>query len=296
MPQESLAYFIGNVFNRGQAQSGEVKVKPRSAVPLHIPYDQLAIGCFVVFSVVLFFLVPPIAQPQSYHQFADKRPFFGIPYFFNVISNLGFLWAGQYGLKYLAANSSSHLSLKRMYGIFFTFVFLGGLGSAYYHLMPNNFTLFFDRLPMIIAIMALFSSIISERTDLRLGYTLMWPLIVLASASVVYWEYTEMKNCGDLRAYGYAQLLPIFWIPYMLLKNPVAEEDDTLWLMIIFVAIARLGEVLDGVFFTLTFHLVSGHTIKHIFLFLAICQVFAHLRKRNRDMKTETTEQHIKRD
>jgi hypothetical protein len=42
-------------------------------------------------------LSPRIGQPQSYHQFADQRTLLGIPHFFDVLSNLGFLVVGLWG-------------------------------------------------------------------------------------------------------------------------------------------------------------------------------------------------------
>jgi hypothetical protein len=44
-------------------------------------------------------LLPPIPQDQSYHQFADQRTIFGIPNFWNVVSNLPFLAVGAAGLR-----------------------------------------------------------------------------------------------------------------------------------------------------------------------------------------------------
>ena len=46
-------------------------------------------------------IVPPISQPPEYHQFADKRSYFGIPNFFNVVSNLALLFVGIAGLIFL---------------------------------------------------------------------------------------------------------------------------------------------------------------------------------------------------
>ena len=42
-------------------------------------------------------LLPSIKQDQSYHQFADQRTIFGIPNFWNVVSNLPFLAVGAVG-------------------------------------------------------------------------------------------------------------------------------------------------------------------------------------------------------
>jgi hypothetical protein len=42
--------------------------------------------------------LPPLLQDQSYHQFADQRELFGIPNFWNVVSNLPFIAVGAVGL------------------------------------------------------------------------------------------------------------------------------------------------------------------------------------------------------
>ena len=44
-------------------------------------------------------LLSPIPQDQSYHQFADQRTMFGIPNFWNVVSNIPFLAVGAAGLR-----------------------------------------------------------------------------------------------------------------------------------------------------------------------------------------------------
>jgi hypothetical protein len=51
----------------------------------------LVIGGMVA---VALLLTPRIAQPQTYHQFADQRTFLSVPHFFDVVSNLGFLLVG----------------------------------------------------------------------------------------------------------------------------------------------------------------------------------------------------------
>src|SRR5262245_5692177 len=92
-------------------------------------------------------LIPPIPQPQHYHQFADQRAFFGIPNFLNVVSNLPFILVGALGLARVRGDLSAQ--------VFFLGVFLTGFGSSYYHWNPNDFGLFWDRLPMAIAFMAI---------------------------------------------------------------------------------------------------------------------------------------------
>lgn len=275
MPQESISYFLRNAFsNTGQPSSGRV----RPALPVR--RDVVAIAAILLLSLAVFFILPPIPQNQSYHNFADKRPFFGIPYFFNVISNLGFLWIGREGLRYLNDGNPPNLPNKRMYKLFFGFVFLGGIGSALYHLWPNNATLFWDRLPMIIAIMALVSVIAGECINFNLGKNLLWPLVGLASFTVVQWEFTEFLGRGDMRAYAFAQILPVLFVPLMLLKQRDPPQGDIrLWKMVLLVGVARVAEFLDWIIFLFTFHLVSGHTIKHIALTLGVYEVFLHMKE-----------------
>jgi len=47
-------------------------------------------------SLAALLLLPPITQDQSYHRFADQRVFFGVPNFWNVVSNLPFIAVGGY--------------------------------------------------------------------------------------------------------------------------------------------------------------------------------------------------------
>src|SRR5215472_4894151 len=50
----------------------------------------IVFSALMVVSLAALLLVPPIPQDQSYHQFADQRTIFGIPNFWNVVSNLPF--------------------------------------------------------------------------------------------------------------------------------------------------------------------------------------------------------------
>jgi hypothetical protein len=49
-------------------------------------------------------LFDPMAQPLAYHDFADRRPWVGIPNFADVASNVAFLVPGAYW----ASASASH--------------------------------------------------------------------------------------------------------------------------------------------------------------------------------------------
>ena len=57
------------------------------------PY-LILVGITIV-SILTVFLLPPIPQWLSYHQFADARKILGIPNFWNVVSNVPF-FLGRY--------------------------------------------------------------------------------------------------------------------------------------------------------------------------------------------------------
>ena len=44
------------------------------------------------------YLAPRIGQDPAYHMFADRRTLAGVPHFWNVVSNLPFLFVGAYGV------------------------------------------------------------------------------------------------------------------------------------------------------------------------------------------------------
>ena len=61
------------------------------------------------------------------------------------------------------------------------------VGSAYYHAWPSDATLSWDRLPMTVAFMALFATLIGDRMSARDGPLLLIPLIAFGVTSILYW-------------------------------------------------------------------------------------------------------------
>ena len=126
---------------------------------------------FMLASLLGLLLLPPIVQNQNYHDFADQRTLFGIPNFWNVASNIPFIGIGAVGLWQFGRSPATML--------LFVGIFLTGFGSAYYHLEPNDQTLFWDRLPMAISFMAILTIVIEERVDRRAGAILLWPMTAI---------------------------------------------------------------------------------------------------------------------
>src|SRR5215831_7687877 len=109
-------------------------------------------------------LLPPIPQDQGYHHFADQRTLFGVPNFWNVVSNLPFIAVGSVGLRRFHRNPAIF--------VIFLGIFLTGFGSSYYHWDPSDRTLFWDRLPITLCFMAILAVVVEERVSARLGAAL----------------------------------------------------------------------------------------------------------------------------
>jgi len=105
----------------------------------------------VLASFVGMMLQEPMHQSLAYHNFADQRPWLGIPNFLNVASNLLFLFVGVVGL--IFCRQSRPAEAPWSWTIFFVGVAVVALGSGYYHWGPSSGTLVWDRLPMTIGFM-----------------------------------------------------------------------------------------------------------------------------------------------
>lgn len=243
-------------------------------------------GVFAVTLVaaVAVVVLPPVPQSQEYHRFADQRAIFGIANFFNVASNIPFLFAGLYGLLALFGRTPRSIfgvpSERWPYVLFFCAVLFTFLGSVYYHLAPDNGRLFWDRLPMTVLFMSFLSAMIAERVSARAGVLLLAPLIVLGMGSVVYWYLGERAGAGDLRLYAFVQYYPLLVIPLMLLQFPPRySRSSDVMIIFCFYAVAKGFELLDGPVFDAS-HIVSGHTVKHVMAAGAALWVVRMLEKR----------------
>ena len=125
-----------------------------------ISWQDSLIATSVIISFVSLFFIEPISQDLTYHAFADNRSMLGINNFFDVASNVPFLFVGILGL--YTIYQSWGISSSWSWLFLFLSVFLVAFGSSYYHLNPENQTLTWDRLPMAIGFMALFVIALSD--------------------------------------------------------------------------------------------------------------------------------------
>ncbi len=226
----------------------------------HVPTGLVAAVTLIALAIVL--LLPPIPQDPAYHAFADGTALFNLPNFWNVASNVPFLVAGAFGLTSLRKLQPQLATSS--YLVFCLGVLLVGIGSAYYHDAPTNDTLTWDRIPITIAFMGLFSIVIEDRVSTRLGRRLLWPLVVAGVSSVLYWDWTELQGRGDLRAYGLVQFLPMLLIPLMLITGKSRGlRAPWLWATLGAYALAKLAEHFDAAIYAAS-GWVSGHSLKHV--------------------------------
>jgi len=234
---------------------------------------KASLGLLIVLTLavaVAFCLIPRFAQPLSYHLFADRRSFLGIPNFADVASNLPFALIGIWGLVFLLRSNPRRnptTFLDRRERIPYLFVFLGLLltafGSSYYHLAPSNATLVWDRLPMTITFMSLVTALIAERISLRLGLWLLPVLVAAGLSSVLQWNWTEIHGAGDLRFYAAIQVYAVFVVMLALLIPSRYSHASYFAFVFVFYVLAKILETFDKPIFAIL-HVVSGHTLKHL--------------------------------
>lgn len=226
---------------------------------------KLAILFIITFLLTLITcFIKPVAQPSSYHHFADQQELLDIPNFFNVISNIPFIIIGGIGLFKLQGLSFS-LRSYIIPTVLFGGIILTGIGSSWYHLNPNNATLVWDRLPMTIVFMSFLSLVIYDLVSERAGKIMFLPLLVFGVFSVIYWQYTELKGRGDLRPYGLVQFYPVIMIPLIMILFAKPNSKLTignLSIIVFFYVLAKIFEYMDSYFYN-HIHL-SGHTLKHL--------------------------------
>lgn len=213
--------------------------------------------------------MPLIQQDIDYHSFADASYHLNLPNASNVLSNVGFVVAGIIGLKRLSELPNSPAIFR--WRFFFGSIVVVGLGSSYYHWWPSNDSLFWDRLPMTLGFASLTACLFAERMGERAGSRLFIPLVLAGAASVVYWWATEKAGAGDLRPYILVQFLPMALAPLLITLFPKgAAWDRPYWILLVGYGIAKGFEWQDIAVYEWTYHIVSGHTLKHVVAATAI--------------------------
>src|SRR5262245_960980 len=227
----------------------------------------LAFLALMAVSLVGLLLLPPISQDQNYHHVSDQRTILGIPHFWNVVSNLPFIAVGAAGLGQFRRNPAIAL--------LFLAIAMTGFGSGYYHLDPNDRTLFWDRLPMAIGFMIILAIAVEDRLDARMGAIILWPLIAVGVFSLLLWRWT----C-DLRLYGWVQFFLCIALPLLFLLFPPKFTGTSYWIAAaVLYAFAKLFEFYDHAIYSAG-SILSGHTLKHVAAATACYAILRYFQKR----------------
>ena len=215
----------------------------------------------------------PILQDRGYHVFADARSCLGVANFGNVASNLLFLLTGLTGMRHTLVHPTGAAT---SWQFFFAGVALVFVGSAYYHLAPNDDTLVWDRLPMTVAFMGLFAALLSEHLGRHLEMALLIPALLVGAGSVFWWQFS-----GDLRIYIWVQAMPLLLIPYVIAAF-AGQYDRRRYLLygVGCYVLAKIAESLDFEIYSATASAISGHSAKHLLAAMAVFCVLRMLQTR----------------
>jgi len=229
---------------------------------------------FVFGTLIAMFSMSPISQDLSYHSFADQRSLLGIPHGLDVLSNIPFLLAGLFGV-WLVSRPRFH-SLPKGWLVLFVGISFVSFGSSFYHWMPNNDSLVWDRLPMTIGFMGLFVALIGEYVDEGIARKILIPALALGVFSVGYWHFTD-----DLRLYAWVQIMSLSVIVVFLsIYKSRFTHSWVLLLALGLYVLAKVTESYDAAIFDLVQGAISGHSIKHLLAATGCFAIVQYLGKR----------------
>jgi hypothetical protein len=245
-----------------------------------VRWSIIAGACVV--ALVVTALLPPIAQPQSYHHFADQRTIFGVAHGLDVLSNLAFLVSGLLGLLFVTQAEAMDAGTRWALATLFLGLALTSIGSAYYHLAPDNGRLVFDRLPMIIAMSGCIGAVVTD----RFGGAKAWVVAALIATglwTVYQWNVSEQMGHGDLRWYAlYEGLIILTGAMLLLLSSSRHGATSAFVIAVAGNVLAKVFELLDKPIYALG-GIVSGHTLKHFSAGLAFLPLVFLIRKIGRE-------------
>ena len=231
---------------------------------------------FLVLAALLAALLlrAPIEQVPDYNEFADTRAILGIPNFWNQVSNAPLLAIGLLGLGLLLRCRVPGARAEWL--VCFAGATLAAIGSSYYHAMPDDATLVWDRVPIGIAFAGFFCALTAENVAASAGRWLLLPSIAFAAGSIYWW-----RASGDLSPWVFAQAGPLLAVVlvFVLFPERRAERRYLGWALACYLA-AKLFELGDREVMRWTAGLVSGHVLKHLLAAAGVFCFYAMLRRR----------------
>ncbi|MDM0017395.1 hypothetical protein [Variovorax saccharolyticus] len=253
----------------------------------------LALAALLVGAAVLGPSVPAPALGGA--PFADGQPWRALPNAMDVLSNLPFAVLGIWGLRTLRRLDRAHEQLQDAAPLpqaevqppvnaldcawmFFAGLVLTALGSAFYHLQPDDLRLAADRAGMAVAFAGLVGFAVCERVSARAGWPAAWFTFGggLLAAAVCHVS-------GNALPWALLQLGGMALVLALALTRPVAGAIGLkLGWVLFFYALAKLFELADHAIYAATHQLLSGHSLKHLTAALAALPVLHALQAMGR--------------
>lgn len=216
---------------------------------------RIGLALAVVAVVVVAARTVPELVRSSGGGAVDTRSFFGLPNALDVLSNVPFAWVGWLGLRRLGSVRAAE---RPAAALVFLAVALASLGSAWYHLAPSRERLLLDRVPIVLAFVALFAWVLGDRLGARLGRSVLVPLLVAGAVALWRWHAS-----GELYLYVLVQAVPFATIPCLLvLFDGELRAAHFAWALVLYGG-GKLCELYDRELFELG-RIASGHTLKHL--------------------------------
>ena len=232
------------------------------------------------FIVVLFFVAvlgPQITQYDSYHDFADQSNLFGLPHVWDVLSNLPFAVVGFWGLCVLRrfAEIEGSAGARDMMSLFFYGLIATSVCSSFYHLNPDNASVFLDRLGMTVAFAGILALAVCVCVSDRAGKVVSYLVLFLGPVSLWVWQQTDNLLAWSVLQVGGMLLivgLAAFTKANKQLRLALAYAIGWYFL-------SKLCELGDHAIYEWTWGLMAGHSLKHIVAAFAGIALIGYLRK-----------------
>ncbi len=209
-----------------------------------------ALGLFLARGILHF-------DPATYCSFADTEKHFGIPNFWNVVTNLGFVWIGVEGLR----RSRGFPGDVRLLGrLFSTALIATAFGSAYFHWETTPPRLFWDQLPMSVGFGSFVGVVLANRIRASTGRWVGIGLSILGPISV----WNIYYGNGETAFYLALQFGSLIFAILLLLAFPQGTlRRSWIFVGIGFYVLAKVFELKDEAIFVGT-GFMSGHSLKHL--------------------------------
>ena len=239
-----------------------------------------ALAGFGLLLALAAWLLPPLQQAAGYHGFADQRSLAGLSHAADVLSNLAFALAAVLGAWWLRGVDRSQVpaTARWLVAWFLLGLVCTTLGSSYYHLVPDDARLVWDRLGMSVA----FAGLLGLAVQGRLGDASAWAtaLVVALAAplSVWFWQAT-----GNLLPWALVQGGGMLLLVALACMHQRHASLPVAWAAVVgLYALSKLLELSDWDIYLASGQGISGHSLKHLCAAAAAWPVLHALRVRQR--------------